>query len=134
MKKRIFLLSLFLGLGITVSAFAQDFTGGVKGTVASRAGRVPIKDALVTVYTSPENRAVHTSEDGKFLIDKLADGIYRMTVESAGYYTNDIEVKVQNGNVNDLYVVTLSPESVATPEMDDAMFGTTYMLNVYFRF
>ncbi|MFB0973791.1 MAG: carboxypeptidase-like regulatory domain-containing protein, partial [Bacteroidales bacterium] len=111
-----------MGLGITVSAFAQDLTGGVKGTVASRAGRVPIKDALVTVYASPENRTVYTSEDGKFLIDKLADGIYRMTVEASGYYTNDIEVKVQNGTVNDLFVVTLSPESVATPEMDDAMF------------
>ena len=122
MKKRIFLLFLLLGLGFTVSAFAQDFSGGVKGTVASRAGRVPIKDALVTVYTSPANRTVYTAEDGKFLVDNLADGIYRMTVEAAGYYTDDIEVKVQNGTVNDLFIVTLSPESVAAPEMDDAMF------------
>ena len=52
--------------------FAQEFTGGIKGTVVSREGRVPIENAKIVLYQGTAELAETLSDpSGNFLIPNL---------------------------------------------------------------
>ena len=79
MIKKIFTLSAALLLSLTL--FAQTWTGGVKGTVVNRAGRIPVAGAQLTLSKGSELVAdVKSASDGSFLVENLEDGVYSMTV------------------------------------------------------
>ena len=103
-------------------AFAQLPTGGVKGVVVSRAGRVPVAGAEVVLLQGGHSVAsARSASDGSFLIEALADGMYDMQVSADGYVTSNVNVTVDDGFVKDMMFVSLLPEQVVA-EVDDSSF------------
>ena len=121
MTKR-FIISLAVMLAGILPSFAQIATGGVKGTVVSRAGRVPLAGAqIVLSRNAVQVEAVKSSADGTFLIEALPDGIYSMTVTADGFVQSDVNVTVIEGTVKDMMFVSLIPSQVVN-EVDDSSF------------
>ena len=115
-------LAILLAVILAFPAFAQENKGGVKGTVVSRNGRVPVQDAEITLY-SGENvvRQGQAGEDGYFSFGNLADGIYRMTVESPGFERSVVNVTVE-GFMKDLMFVSLVATEALAIDIDDSNF------------
>jgi len=78
-------------------AAAQSNKGTIVGTVTDPAGAV-VKDAKVTAtnVATGEARTATTGEEGTYTIPALEPGVYRITIEAAGFSaTNVDEVKVE---------------------------------------
>ncbi len=105
-----------------VQAWAQLPSGGVKGTVVSRAGRTPIAGAQVLLTQDGDRVATATtSADGTFLIEALPDGMYDMQLSADGYVSANVNVTVDGGFVKDMMIVSLLPEQVVA-EVDDSSY------------
>jgi hypothetical protein len=86
MGKRIFLSLWICVLAFSMSALAQETTGGVQGTVKDPTGAV-IPGATVEV-SSPAligKKTATTDSGGFFHIEQLPPGIYSITVNAAGF-------------------------------------------------
>lgn len=117
------LATLFAFTAICLTTFAQDFTGGVKGTVVSRDGRMPIAGAKLTLAShGAELINVTAAQDGSFMIGDLDNGVYSMTVSAPGYVTSNVNVTVDDGYVKDLIFVSLLPTQ-AVDNIDDSSFA-----------
>ncbi len=107
------LLALFLA---TASAFAQDITASLAGTVLDPSGAV-VANAKVTAYSADlkvDVRTVATDASGNFSLPGLNIGTYRLTVDAAGF-----KKAVRNGivlNVNDKTSITFNLEVGNTSE------------------
>ena len=104
---------------LSISAFAQS--GGVKGLIKSRMSSEPVKDAKVTIYLLSERKFVYTSEDGRFEILGIDDGMYRLEIEAAGFMKTEVNVKISNGDVYDLRDVTIAPD-ISVGDLNDGLF------------
>jgi hypothetical protein len=83
-------LALLLGLG--VSAFAQENSGSLQGTVKDQKGAA-IPGAKVTA-TSPalvRPQTSVTNDQGVYVFPRLAVGIYKVTVSHTGFSTTQTE-------------------------------------------
>ena len=70
-----FLLAL-TALVVGASLQAQEYSGGVKGTVVNRNGRQGIENArLVLMRDAQAVATVATDAEGNFLIGNLSDGM-----------------------------------------------------------
>ena len=108
MKKFLILSALLLA---SLSALAQEYTGGVKGTVVSRVGRTPIPGAqLVLTRVGFNTVTAVADEEGRFLVENLANGVYAMKVTADEYADINVNVTVDKGFVKDLIFVSMSPE------------------------
>ena len=107
----------------SASLFAQGgLTGGIKGTVVNRAGRVPIPSAELTISQQGEAVAIVTADaDGKFLVENLPNGIYDMTVKAPGFLDANVNVTVE-GYVKDLIFVGMTIEQEVA-DVDDSNFA-----------
>ena len=133
MIKKIFTLSAALLLSLTL--FAQTWTGGVKGTVVNRAGRIPVAGAQLTLSKGSELVAdVKSASDGSFLVENLEDGVYSMTVKAVGFVPANVNVTVDSGFIKDLIFVSLvaaqtvedvDDSSYAEFDMDDSGYTDT---------
>src|SRR5437868_9895860 len=86
MGKRIYLSLLICVLAFSMSALAQETTGGVQGTVKDPQGAV-IPGATVEV-SGPAligKKTATTDSGGFFHIEQLPPGIYSITVNAAGF-------------------------------------------------
>src|SRR2546423_8647907 len=86
MGKRIFVSLLICVLAFSMSALAQETTGGIQGTVKDPQGAV-VPGAIVEV-SSPAligKKAATTDSGGFFHIEQLPPGIYSITVNAAGF-------------------------------------------------
>ena len=86
MGKRIFLSLLICVLAFSMSALAQETTGGIQGTVKDPQGAV-IPGATVEV-AGPAligKKTATTDSGGFFHIEQLPPGIYSITVNAAGF-------------------------------------------------
>ena len=119
MKLRKLIITTIAAL-LSLSAFAQ--TGGVKGLILSRLDSKPLKDAKVTIYIGDERKFVYTSEDGRFEILGIDDGMYRLEVEAADFLKTELNVKISNGDVYDLMNVTIAPD-IAFGDLNDGVFA-----------
>ena len=82
------LIVAFATVLCSVTLLAQ--TGGVKGTVVNRSGRMPVQGAAVTLSLNGETVASgNAGTDGKFLFEGLENGIYQMKVKAEGF--NDVK-------------------------------------------
>lgn len=118
MKKLLFTLSAAL---LTVAMYAQMPTGGVTGSVVSRAGRLPIPGATLQLQHEGNTVAATANAEGVFLIENIADGVYSMTVSADGYKDATVNVTVDKGFVKNLMFVTLTPD-VQTEQVDASNF------------
>ena len=120
MKK---LLTVAAALLLAVLASAQAFTGGIKGTVVSRAGRVPVQGAEMTLSQDGKLLAELTSgPEGQFLIEGLADGVYELSVKADEFSDLTVFVTVDKGFIKDLIFVSLTP-AAAIAEADESNFA-----------
>src|SRR5947199_1730256 len=86
MSKRICLGLLIGVLAFSLSAPAQETTGGIQGTVKDPQGAV-LPGATVTV-TGPAligTKTVTTDSGGNYHIDQLPPGTYNIAVNAAGF-------------------------------------------------
>lgn len=108
MKKITALLTAVL---ICTLAFAQEFTGGVKGKVVSRQGRAAIEDASLVLSKNGQTLATRKSAtDGSFLIEGLDNGMYVLQVKADGFSDLQVNVTVDKGFIKDLIFVSMTPE------------------------
>ncbi|MCQ2142552.1 MAG: TonB-dependent receptor [Bacteroidales bacterium] len=120
MKKTLTFLSAIL---ISATMFAQMFTGGVKGTVVNRAGRVPVAGASLVLSKNGEVVAeTKSASDGSFLIENLEDGMYDMVVSAPGFADAVVNATVDQGFVKDMVFVSLVA-SQAISDLDDSSFA-----------
>ena len=116
-----FLFSITL-LFATFALWGQIPTGGVKGVVVDRSNRTPVAGAHVTLLQGAETiESFTTGENGAFLIEGVADGMYGMKVEADGFVVSNVNVTVDNGFVKDMMFISLLPEQVVA-EVDDSSF------------
>ena len=121
MNKRIFLAASALFLALTLSA--QNYTGGVKGTVVSRLSKATIDGADLTLYSEGKEVArVKAGQDGTFQIGNLKDGMYDLVIESPDYLQSRVNVTVNDGYVKNMFNLSLTPVAKVA-EVDDASFS-----------
>jgi protocatechuate 3,4-dioxygenase beta subunit len=88
----IFLLILYLSIGITSRAFAQGQTGSIKGKITDNEGN-PLLDAFIYV-SSPAMLGIRTyltSKTGSIRFPGLPPGTYKILVEKPEFKTVIIE-------------------------------------------
>ena len=121
MNKRIFLAASALFLALTLSA--QNYTGGVKGTVVSRLSKATIDGADLILYSEGKEVArVKAGQDGTFQIGNLKDGMYDLVIESPDYLQSRVNVTVNDGYVKNMFNLSLTPVAKVA-EVDDASFS-----------
>lgn len=72
--------------------------GGISGYVASLDSNASISNARVNIYDTTNNdliRTLYTDSQGKYNIDNLSSGDYKIVVSATGYFTYEVIVKVQ---------------------------------------
>ena len=121
MNKKIFLAASALFLALTMSA--QNYTGGVKGTVVSRLSKAAIEGADLVLYSAGQEVArVKAGQDGTFQIGNLKDGMYDLVIESPDYLQSRVNVTVNDGYVKNMFTLSLTPVAKVA-EVDDASFS-----------
>ena len=107
----------------SVLLLAQAPTGGVKGTIISRNGRVPVENARLVLMQGAAEIATATSEqDGTFLIGGLPDGMYTLVIEAPEYLETQVQVTVNDGYVKNMFNLSLTAVQHVT-EVDDDSFA-----------
>ncbi|MBR3074232.1 MAG: TonB-dependent receptor [Bacteroidales bacterium] len=120
MKKILFAL---VALAASLSLSAQDFTGGMKGTVVNRNGRQPIENARLSLRQgAAELATAQTAEDGTFQFLNLEDGRYTLLIVAPDFLDNQVEVTVNDGYVKNLFNISLIAVQQVT-ELDDDSFA-----------
>ena len=121
MTKKLLLICASLLCAFSLMAQSSDF-GGVKATVVNRAGRVPIPQAQVELYQNNELLlSIKSDAEGRFLIEDIQNGAYRLLVKANGFVPSEINFVVE-GFVKDLIFVSLLAEQVVN-EVDDSSFA-----------
>ena len=119
MTKRILLAIAALLAAATLSA--QDFTGGVKGTVINRNGRQPIEKArLILMQGATQIAVAESAEDGSFLIPNLDNGMYTLIIEAPDFLENQVQVTVNDGYVKNMFNLSLTSLQQLTDIDDDS--------------
>ena len=103
--------------------FAQEYTGGVTGTVVNRNGRQPVENArLVLMQGATEITSTQTEIDGTFQILDLPNGMYTLVITAPDFLESHVQVTVNDGYVKNMFNLSLtSMEKVA--EVDDDTFS-----------
>jgi len=121
MMKRI--LTAFAALAASVTLFAQEYSGGVKGTVIDRNGRQPVENArLVLMKGAAEVAQTQSGPDGGFLILDLEDGMYTLVITAPDFLETQVQVTVNDGYVKNMFNLSISSVQQVT-ELDDDSFA-----------
>jgi hypothetical protein len=91
-------------LFVLVSASGQGVSGSISGTVVDATNEVP--DANVTIV-SPVSRLAKTDSSGRFVIERLAPGTYKLQVQHLGFMIKELGVSVEAGKETSLGRVVL---------------------------
>jgi len=107
----------------SLSLLAQTPSGGVKGTVVNRNGRVPVENARLTLMQGAAEIAQATSAaDGTFQITGLPDGQYTLVIEAPDFLETTVQVTVNDGYIKNMFNLSVTAvEKVA--EVDDDSFS-----------
>jgi len=121
MTKR--LVMTLAALVASVALFAQSYSGGVQGTVVNRNGRQPVENARLTLLKGASEVATAVSaENGTFLIENLADGMYTLVVDAPEFLQTQVQVTVNDGYVKNMFNISLTGVQRVT-ELDDDSFA-----------
>ena len=121
MNKFLFTIAaLFCSLALSAQS---EWGGGLKGTVVNRVGKTPLAKAeLVILQNGEQVTSMVSDADGKFVLESLPDGIYRVVVKAPGFMDANVNVTVE-GYVKDLIFVGMTPDSSSTDVVDDSSFA-----------
>ena len=115
---RSLLLSFILLISLSLTAVAQN-TFSISGTVRDNVGIIP----GATVYISGYKISTITTDDGNFILPKLAPGSYDLLIQMIGYLPykkNIILEKSVKINVVMIENTTLLNEVIVKPDPDRA--------------
>lgn len=105
MIKKTILMVLTVLLSIS-SAFAQDTTGRIVGTISASDGAIPGATVVVKDKQTGREKTITASGDGTFTVPQLEFGLYTVTVTATGYKTLTAEdVKIDAGREYPLNVL-----------------------------
>jgi hypothetical protein len=136
MKRLQFCLAVFAVLALTLSASAQMQFGQFTGTVTDPTGAA-IANAKVQVSNPATdlNLVATTNSSGNFTVREVPPGVYKITVEAAGFKTfsdngvsanagtiSHVDVKLQIGKASEVVEVTGEAAAVNT---EDSKLSTT---------
>ena len=89
--------TLALMLCLSAAAFGQGRAGDIEGTVTDSTGAV-IPGATITVVstgsTTGFRRTVTSNDEGRFRINQVAPGTYKLTIEAQNFATATRDVTV----------------------------------------
>ena len=145
MKRLQFCLAVFAVLALTLSAFAQVQFSQFTGTVVDQTGAA-IANAKVTA-TNPAtdlNLTATTNSSGNYTVREVPPGIYKITVEAAGFKTvtntgvtanagtiAHVDFKLQIGKTSEVVEVTAEAAAVNTEDSKLAItVGATQIANL----
>ena len=110
-KLTLALVALLCTLGLA----AQEFTGGVRGTVVSRSDRSPIAGAALELYQGTELVAAMTADDaGRFLFEGLDNGIYDLVIRAQDFLETRVNVTVNDGYVKNMFNLSMTRGAVVS--------------------
>ena len=110
-KLTLALVALLCTLGLA----AQEFTGGVRGTVVSRSDRSPIPGAALELYQGTELVAALTADDaGRFLFEGLDNGIYDLVIRAQDFLETRVNVTVNDGYVKNMFNLSMTRGAVVS--------------------
>lgn len=93
---RLFPIVAVIILGAAISAFSQETTGSIEGTIKDPQGNlvagVPI---TVTGVTLGFTRSTTSKDDGRFVITQLPPGIYKVTASASSGFGEQVRETVQ---------------------------------------
>ena len=118
-----------VGNDVQVPTFADlgnrdGLTGGVKGFVVDRNGRVPIEGARVALMRGADVvDLTHSDSDGSFAISSLPDGQYTLLITAPDYLENIVQVVVSDGAIKNMFNLSLTGSNHVT-DVDDDAFGS----------
>ena len=144
MKRLQFCLVVFAVLALTFSAFAQVQNGQFAGTILDPTGAA-IAGAKVTV-TNPAtdlSLSATTNSSGNYTVKEVPVGVYKITVEAAGFKTVSnngvtvnagtiahVDFKMQIGKASEVVEVTGEAAAVNT---EDSKLATTVSVDADLR-
>ena len=109
------------------SAFAQETSGTINGTVTDTTGAV-VKGATITITDEAKGvvvRTVETGDEGVYSAPSLPVGLYRVTIEAAGFKKSEqtnvkldvnarrtLDVQLEAGRLEEVVTVEADPVAV----------------------
>ena len=88
---------------------AQEYSGGVKGTVVNRNDRQPVENAKLSLRQGAAEIAVaSTQQDGTFLIGNLPDGMYTLIIDAPEFLETQVQVSVNGGYMKNMFNLSLT--------------------------
>jgi hypothetical protein len=107
-----FLVALVATL-LTVSVYAQNSRGSLRGTVQDGTGaRIPSAKIIAQLSGSSVQREAVSEDRGEFRLDDMLPGTYHITANAAGFAPAQAEIVVAVASVRDI-TVTMKPSSVS---------------------
>ncbi len=105
----------------SLDLMAQEYTGGVKGTVINRADREPVAGATLNLYQGAVLVASATADqDGNFLVEGLKDGMYDLVIEAPEFLQTRVNVTVVDGYVKNMFNLSMTQaKMVSVADADD---------------
>jgi outer membrane receptor protein involved in Fe transport len=101
-------------LAVVAMLEAQDFRGGLIGTVTDSSGaRVPSASMVLQATGSGTQRTTTADSKGEYRLSDLAPGVYRMIVNAPGFTSAESDVTVRVSSVRE-FDVTLAPAAAKT--------------------
>ena len=94
-------------------------TGAISGYMYDQNTREPIPDARVKIYRGGRLgttlvRTLYTDENGKFEVENLTDGEYRILASATGYVTYDAKLQVNSNSTTYLETLMMVDRSELT--------------------
>ncbi|MGC1476435.1 MAG: carboxypeptidase regulatory-like domain-containing protein [Terriglobales bacterium] len=136
MKRLQFCLVVFAVLALSFSAFAQVQFSQITGTVVDPTGAAIANAKVAVTNTAIDLRLFATTNaSGNFIVKELPPGVYKISVEAAGFKTvsntgvtanagtiEHVDFKLQLGKASEVVEVTSEASAVNT---DDSKLSTT---------
>lgn len=91
----------FISLTLFIPVNAQDSArGGLRGTVKDADFFVPVAGANLSL--EPGGMSASSDAEGRFFINDLAPGVYRLTIQAEGFVrTSSSGIVIKSGSVSD---------------------------------